>query len=54
MLFISHRLGFAKKADRIVVFDKGKVVENGTHKELMETKGIYAEMYSLQEAWLYS
>lgn len=54
VLFISHRLGFAKKADRIVVFDKGKVVENGTHKELMQTKGIYAEMYSLQEAWLYS
>lgn len=51
VLFVSHRLGFARKADRILVFDKGRIAENGTHAELMEIDGIYAKMYKLQEAW---
>jgi ATP-binding cassette subfamily B protein len=51
VLFISHRLGFAKKADRIVLFDKGHLEEEGTHDELVNKKGIYAEMYSNQEEW---
>ena len=51
VLFISHRLGFAKKADRIVLFDKGHIEEEGTHDELIKQKGIYAEMYSNQEKW---
>jgi ATP-binding cassette subfamily B protein len=51
VLFISHRLGFAKKADKIVLFDKGHLEEEGTHDELINKKGIYAEMYSNQEEW---
>ena len=51
VLFISHRLGFAKKADKIVLFDKGHIEEQGTHDELIKQKGVYAEMYSNQEEW---
>jgi ATP-binding cassette subfamily B protein len=51
VLFISHRLGFAKKADKIVLFDKGRLEEEGTHDELINKEGIYAEMYSNQEKW---
>ena len=51
VLFISHRLGFAKKSDRIVLFDKGHIEEEGTHDELINQKGVYAEMYANQEEW---
>ncbi|MCX8082712.1 MAG: ABC transporter ATP-binding protein/permease [bacterium] len=44
---IAHRLSTLKGADRIYVIDKGRIVEYGTHKELMEKKGIY---YKLVEA----
>lgn len=51
MLFISHRLGFAPMADRIIVFSHGKVVEIGTHEELIRCKGIYMKMYEAQKSW---
>lgn len=51
VLFISHRLGFAKKADRIVLFKNGRIAEEGTHHELMKIDGEYAKMYKNQEAW---
>lgn len=51
VLFISHRLGFAKRADRIVVFDDGMVKEDGTHSTLLKEDGIYAQMYKQQESW---
>ena len=47
--FISHRLSSCKFCDRILVFDKGKIVENGTHRTLMNLEnGIYANMYQTQ------
>lgn len=51
VLFISHRLGFAKRADKIIVFRKGKICEQGTHEELLKKDGIYLTMYRNQEEW---
>ena len=51
VLFISHRLGFARKADRIVVFEGGKIIEDGEHSSLMQQGGRYAEMYNTQKSW---
>ncbi|MBO7150521.1 MAG: ABC transporter ATP-binding protein [Clostridia bacterium] len=51
VFFISHRLGFAKNADRIIVLKDGIAAEQGTHKSLMEAGGIYAEMFSAQKEW---
>ena len=50
-LFISHRLGSTKLADQILVVDSGKIVEQGTHIELMELSGQYAEMFESQRNW---
>ncbi|HHZ18486.1 MAG TPA: ABC transporter ATP-binding protein [Acholeplasmataceae bacterium] len=52
VIFISHRLGFAKRADRIIVFKDGRVIEDGTHKSLMANPdGEYAKMYEKQKQW---
>lgn len=51
VIFISHRLGFAKRADRIVVFKDGAVTEQGSHEELLVHNGEYARMYNKQKAW---
>ena len=50
-LLISHRLGITKLVDRILVFRDGRIIEDGTHRELMEKKGYYSEMYHAQAAW---
>lgn len=48
VIYISHRLSSATRADNILVFNKGVLSENGTHNELMETSGEYSEMFTLQ------
>ena len=48
VLFISHRLATAVDADRIYLMDGGRIAEVGTHRELMEKGGKYAEMFRLQ------
>lgn len=48
VIYISHRLSSAVLSDKIYVFDGGTVAESGTHEELMENMGIYAEMFTLQ------
>lgn len=47
-LVIAHRLSTVRDADKIVVMDKGRVVEEGTHDALLEQNGAYAELYNLQ------
>lgn len=47
-IFISHRLSTAIKADRILYMDKGKIVESGTHDELLQKNGAYAKLYNAQ------
>ena len=48
---ITHRLGSARIADRIVVLDHGRIAETGKHEELIGKKGLYYEMYTAQAKW---
>ena len=50
-IIITHRIGSAKIADRILVMDQGRIMETGTHDELIKKGGKYAEMYNLQADW---
>ena len=47
-IVIAHRLATIAKADQIVVMEQGQIVEQGTHKELLETKGLYDKLYRTQ------
>ncbi|MCG7407030.1 ABC transporter ATP-binding protein/permease [Paenibacillus sp. ACRRX] len=50
-IFISHRLGSCRYADRILVLKEGSLIEQGNHEELMEKDGEYAEMFRNQASW---
>lgn len=50
-LFISHRLGSTKLAHQIFVLSEGHIQENGSHEELMNKNGLYAEMFDSQRRW---
>ncbi len=48
VIAIAHRLSTLRQMDRIIVLDRGKILEEGTHEELVKTKGIYAELWHHQ------
>lgn len=50
-VIVTHRLGSAQIADRIVVMDGGRIVDIGTHEELLQRDGKYREMYYAQAKW---
>jgi len=47
-IIIAHRLSTLRKANRIVVMDKGGIVEVGNHNELMRAGGLYSKLYNAQ------
>ena len=47
-IIIAHRLTTIKKADKIIVMDKGLIVEQGTHQELLDNKGYYSNLHEMQ------
>ena len=48
VIMIAHRLKTIKNADHIIVLDKGKIVEEGNHKELIIKEGLYHKLWNLQ------
>jgi ATP-binding cassette subfamily B protein len=51
VLLISHRLGSARLADRILFLQHGRIIQEGTHDDLIAAGGPYAELYALQAEW---
>ena len=50
-IIVTHRLGSARFADRILVMEHGRIVEEGTHDELIAAGGLYQRMFTAQAAW---
>ena len=50
-IVVSHRLAIAKQCDQIIVLDKGKIVQKGSHDELLAERGLYQEMFHAQSQW---
>jgi ATP-binding cassette subfamily B protein len=48
MIFISHRLSSVRNADMVFMLENGTILERGTHAQLMELNGSYADMYNKQ------
>ena len=50
-ILISHRLGITQLVDRVLVFHRGRIVEDGSHSELLKKNGYYTRMYEAQAKW---
>jgi ATP-binding cassette subfamily B protein len=48
MIIVAHRLSTIQHSDRIIVMSHGKIVETGSHQELLKQKGMYYQLYQLQ------
>ena len=53
-VIISHRIGAARIANRILVLEQGHLIEDGTHEELMKQQGVYQKLYEIQAQWYVS
>ena len=51
VIIVTHRISVASLADRIIVFEKGQIVEDGSHDELLKMNGLYARLYNAQATW---
>lgn len=51
VIVVSHRVGIARKADRIIVLDQGSIIELGSHSDLINKQGYYYEMWHQQKQW---
>ena len=51
VVLVSHRLGSARLCDRVLVMQEGRIIEQGTHDELVAGGGDYARMWALQAQW---
>ncbi|WP_204983258.1 ATP-binding cassette domain-containing protein, partial [Streptococcus equinus] len=45
IIFVAHRLSIAKQTDRVIVLDKGQIIEQGHHEQLMQNPGFYAQLF---------
>ena len=50
-ILVTHRLGSARLADRILVMKEGRIIEDGTHERLLARRGLYHEMFTAQAEW---
>ena len=50
-IIVTHRLGSTKIADRVIVMDKGRIINIGSHDELLKKCGLYSEMFNAQAVW---
>ena len=51
VIFVSHRMGFARFVDQVVVLDQGRIIQQGRHEELLRQPGRYRELYEAQAQW---
>ena len=54
VFLIAHRLSTVRSAHRILVLDKGGIVEHGTHEELLQRQGYYAKLHAHQDGHQYA
>ena len=47
-LVVAHRLSTIKNADKIIVMERGNVIESGNHQQLVEKNGVYKKLYDIQ------
>ncbi|MFW6319322.1 MAG: ABC transporter ATP-binding protein, partial [Bacillota bacterium] len=53
VFIITHRIITAEQADKIIVLDEGKIIEQGTHESLLADDGLYAELWDIQTSIAY-
>ena len=48
-IMISHRISSSRISDKVIVLDKGKIVESGSHEQLLSLNGLYAKLFNMQK-----